>query len=268
MIADAHSHLDAFTPDDLETILARARTAGVGLIVTVGMDTATSAKGVAIAADEALVFAAVGLHPWLAQDHPEGAPVEELRELAERDRVVAIGEIGLDFVDNSWRKLSYEDPDLRRMQEHVFRQQLRLARSLELPVILHSRGAHDTVIRILGEEGMETVGGCVQFFEGTPEHVARYVDLGFTFSVGSSVTFPDADGWHDTVRAVPDDRLLLESDAPWLPYSGKESGRSAPDDLVVLAEVVAGLRGVATEELIAATAENLRRALPRIGARS
>lgn len=266
MIADAHSHLDAFAPDELETVLERARAAGVELVVTVGMDVETSEKGVAIAESEAMVFAAVGLHPWLAQDHPEGAPVDELRALAERGKVVAIGEIGLDFVDNSWLELSYADPELRRGQERAFRQQLRLARTLELPVILHSRGAHETVARILAEEEMERVGGCVQFFEGTPDDVARYVELGFAFSVGSSVTFPRTDGWHDTVRAVPDDALLLESDAPWLPYSGKDSGRSAPDDLAFLGEVVAGLRGVPTEELFATTAGNLRRALPRVGA--
>ena len=268
MLADAHSHLDAFTPEELEHVLERARGTGIERIVTVGMDAETSAKGVRIADDADMVFAAVGLHPWLAQDHPQGAPVGVLRELAERGKVVAIGEIGLDFVENSWRKLSYEDPELRRIQEQVLREQLRLARSLDLPVIMHSRGAHDTLIRILEEEHMDSVGGCVQFFEGTPEHVDRYVDLGFTFSVGSSVTFPDTGGWHDTVRAVPDDALLLESDAPWLPYAGKESGRSAPDDLAHIGEVVAGLRGVSTDELFAATTRNLSRALPRVGAPS
>ena len=268
MITDAHSHLDAFTDEELETVLERARAVGIELIVTVGMDVGTSARGVAIADAELMVSAAIGLHPWLAQDHPGGAPVEELRELAERGKVVAIGEIGLDFVDNSWRGLSYEDPELRRIQERVFREQLRLARSLDLPVIMHSRGAHDTVIRILEEEEMEAVGGCVQFFEGTPEHVERYVDLGFTFTIGSSVTFPDPGGWYDTVRAVPEDALLLESDAPWLPFAGKESGRSAPDDLVHIGEVVAGLRGVSPGEVFAATTRNLPRALPRVGAPS
>ncbi len=264
-IADAHSHLDAFAPEELQGVLARARSAGVELIVTVGMDRETSAAGIAIADSEDMVFAAVGLHPWMAQDYPEGAPVDELRALARHPKVVALGEIGLDFVDNSWRGLSYADPELRRMQETVFRQQLRLARSLDLPVILHSRGAHEAVTRILGEEGIAAVGGCVQFFEGDADDVARYVGLGFTFSVGSSLTYPDSDGWHEAVRAVPADALLLESDAPWLPYSGKDSGRSAPDDLAVIGKVVAEVRGADPAELFAVTAANLRRALPRIG---
>jgi TatD DNase family protein len=268
VITDAHSHLDAFTDGELATVLDRARAAGVERIVTVGMDVATSAKGVAIAEAEAMVFAAVGLHPWLAQDHPEGAPIGELRELAGRGKVVAIGEIGLDFVDNSWRGLSYEDPALRGIQERVFREQLRLARSLDLPVIMHSRGAHDTVLRILEEEEMDVVGGCVQFFEGTPQHVERYVGLGFTFTIGSSVTFPDQGGWHDTVRAIPEDALLLESDAPWLPFAGKESDRSSPADLVHIGGVVAQLRGVSAPEVFAAATRNLPRALPRVAAPS
>ena len=266
MIADAHNHLDAFSPAELQIVLTDARSAGVELMVTVGMDCETSANGVAIAQEEDTVYAAVGLHPWLAQDYPQGAPADELREVALRPGVVAIGEIGLDFVDNKFLNLSYRDPELQRIQEAAFRQQLRLANSLELPVILHSRGAHETVTRILGEEGIASVGGCVQFFEGTPDDVARYVELGFTFSVGSSVTFPDPGGWYDTVRAVPADALLLETDAPYLPYAGKEPDRSAPDDLQLIGEVVAQLRGDAPADVFAASVDNLRRALRRIGA--
>ncbi len=266
MIADAHNHLDAFSPDELETVLSEAASAGVELMVTVGMDADSSEAGVAIAGVEENVFAAVGLHPWMAQDYPQGAPLAELRALAQRPKVVAIGEIGLDFVDNAWRGLSYRDPGLRRIQEMVFGQQLQLARDLELPVILHSRGAHEAVTRILEEEGIESVGGGVQFFEGGPDDIARYGRLGFTFSVGSSVTHPDRGGWHDAVRAVPSDALLLESDAPWLPYAEKESERSAPADLELIGNAVAQIRGVDPGELFAATADNLRRALPRVGA--
>jgi TatD DNase family protein len=266
MIVDSHSHLDTFDDAELAGVLADARAAGVQRIVTVGMDTQTSARGAAIAASQDMVFAAVGLHPWLAQDHPQGAPLEELEALAAGDDVVAIGEIGLDFVDNSWLRLSYDDPALRAHQEEVFRAQLRLARRLGLPVILHSRGAHATTTRILGEEGMGSVGGCVQFFEGTPDDVAAYVALGFAFSVGASVTFPDAEpGWHETVRAVPTDALLLESDAPWQPYFGHDSGRSAPADLVAIGEVVAQVRGTDPAELFSATARNLRRVFPAAG---
>ncbi len=263
MIVDSHSHLDAFDDGELHGVLSDARAAGVELIVTVGMDTRTSARGAAIAASQDMVLAAVGLHPWLAQDHPEGAPLDELEALAARNEVVAIGEIGLDFVDNSWLELSYADPALRAHQEKVFRGQLRLARRLGLPVILHSRGAHATTTRILAEEGMDSIGGCVQFFEGTPDDVAAYVALGFAFSVGASVTFPDAEpGWHDTVRAVPTQSLLLESDAPWLPYFGHDSGRSAPADLVAIGAAVARIRGADPADLFSATAENIRRVFP------
>ena len=268
MIADAHSHLDALSADELETALGEAAEAGVAPMVTVGMDCESSANGLAIATSHEPVFSAVGLHPWMAQDYPEGAPIEELRALALRPKVVAIGEIGLDFVENIWRQLSYRDPELRRIQELAFRQQLRLAKELELGVILHSRGAHDAIARIFAEEEMQSVGGCIQFLEGDPDDVARYVELGFTFSIGSNVTFPDPGGWHDAVRAIPDDALLLESDAPWLPYSGKDSGRGTPADVSLIGEKVAQIRGADPEELFARSAANLRRALPRIGTAS
>ncbi len=268
MIADAHNHLDKYAPVELATVLTDARAVGIELMVTVGMDCETSAGGIAIADAEDDVYAAVGLHPWLVQDYPDGIPIDELRALAWRPNVVAIGEIGLDFYLNKFTGLSYEDPELQRKQESAFRAQLQLARELELPVILHSKSAHETVTRMLGEEGVDSVGGCVQFFEGTPDDVARYVELGFTFTLGSSVTFPDPGGWFETVRSVPTDRLLLESDAPYLPYADKGSSQSAPDDLRLIGEAVARLRGDEPEQLFAGSVENLRRALPRIdGAR-
>src|SRR6185295_9506705 len=136
--ADAHCHLDALSPDELASGLYEARESGIGLMVTVGMDVETSTKAVAIAEAQDGVVAAVGLHPWMAQDHPEGPPVDALRELAGSDRVVALGEIGLDFVENKWLKLSYDDPELQRIQQEVFRSQLVLAKELGLPVIIHS----------------------------------------------------------------------------------------------------------------------------------
>jgi TatD DNase family protein len=263
--ADAHCHLDALSPEELESGLRDARAAGIGLFVTVAMDVETSTRAVQIAEAEDGVYAGVGLHPWLAQDHPDGPPVGALRDLARSDRVVAIGEIGLDFVGNSWRNLSYEDPELQRIQEAAFRRQLQLAQELELPVILHSRGAHEPVTRILAEEEMGRLGGCVQFQDGSAADVERYTELNFTFSIGSSVTYPDPGGWHDAVRAVPDDALLLETDAPWLPYDGSGRSRSVPADLTVVAETVARIRGTDPGAVVATATANLRRALPRIG---
>ena len=265
-IADGHVHLDSFSDEELREVLTEARASGVELIVTVGMDAPSSAAGIGIAAAEADVYAAVGLHPWNAQDYPGGAPIAELRELADSPEVVAIGEIGLDHKNNLFLDLSYDDPELQAMQERVFREQLRLAVEFELPVIVHSRGgAHATTIRALDEEGVSAVGGCIQLFEGTQEDVARYVELGFTFTIGSSVTFPDPGGWCDTVRAVPDDALLLETDAPYLPYAGRGTDQSVLADICVVGEAVARVRGVEPSVVSAASVANLRRALPRIG---
>jgi TatD DNase family protein len=247
-------------------VLGAATEAGVELIVTVGMDVATSARGVAVSESADMVFAAVGLHPWMAQDHPDGAPVDEIEALAMSDQVVAIGEIGLDFVDNSWRELSYRDDRFRSHQEAVFREQVRLARRLGLPVILHSRGAHETTTRILEEEGAGAVGGCVQFFEGTTEDVRAYLALDFAFSLGSSVTFPDPGHWYDVVRAIPSSALLLETDAPWLPFCGSTSDRGTPADLAVIGEAVAQVRREDPAGLFAYTARNAKRVFPGVRA--
>src|SRR5439155_4954403 len=156
-------HLESLDASHLGPVLARATDVGVNRIVTVGMDGESSAKGLAIAASRPTVSAAVGVHPWRAQDYPEGAPIDDLTAIAASQKVVAIGEIGLDFIDNIAIGLSYSDPNLRLIQERVFRDQLRLAKTLRLPVIVHSRGAHHRVKRILAEERMDVVGGCIQF---------------------------------------------------------------------------------------------------------
>lgn len=265
-IADSHCHLDALSAEEFEIAMAQARASGVDLLITVGMDVKTSTRAVEIAEENDDIFAGIGLHPWLVQDH-EGPPLEDLRSLAETSpSVVAIGEIGLDFVDNSWLDLSYDDPKLRRDQEVAFREQLVLARQLNLPVILHSRGAHRTVTEILREEGMGSVGGCVQFFEGNSEDVERYLELGFHFSVGASVTFSDPGGWYDTVRAIPDSALMIESDAPWLPFAGKDSERSTPADLVHIVDAIAEIRAQEPAEVLRISREKLHSGLPQRGA--
>ena len=169
--------------------------------------------------------------------------------------MVALGEIGLDFVDNLWLKLSYEDPELRAIQEQVFRDQLRLAQELELPVIIHSRGAHAAVTRILREEGMEAVGGCVQFLDGIAGDVERYVALDFTFSVGSSVTYPDrAEDWHDTVRSMPRRARCCSRPTPrGCPTSAASPRAACPPTSMPVGETVAQMRGIEPEEVFSLT---------------
>lgn len=263
-IADSHCHLDALDPKEFETAMSQAEASGIDLLVTVGMDVKTSTVAVEIAEGHSGIFAGVGLHPWLVQDH-DGPPLDDLRILAESSpSVVAIGEIGLDFVDNSWLDLSYLDPELRRGQQEAFRKQLALARELNLPVILHSRGAHRAVTEILTQEGMDAVGGCVQFFEGDGEDVERYLELGFHFSVGASVTFSDPGGWYDTVRAIPDSALMIESDAPWLPFAGKDRDRSTPADLVSIVDAIAEIRAQEPAEIFRISRENCIRGFPGV----
>ena len=232
--ADAHCHLDALSAEELSSALD-ARDGGGHRAHGDGRDgprdVGPRAVDIAEARGRRRRGASACTRGW-PRITRRARRSRGCKELARSGSVVAIGEIGLDFVENTWLQ-----PLLRRpgAPAHpgggVPVASSSLAQELELPVIIHSCGAHDAVTRILAEEGMGRLGGCVQFFEGTPEDVERYVELNFTFSIGSSVTYPDPGGWYDTVRSIPDEALLLETDAPWLPYDGAGATRSVPADL-------------------------------------
>ncbi|HIE13623.1 MAG TPA: TatD family deoxyribonuclease, partial [Desulfotomaculum sp.] len=175
--------------------------------------------------------------------------VESLRRLAARERVVAIGEIGLDF---------YRDLAPRPVQREVFIAQLRLAGELGLPVVIHCREAHAQVYELLSSEG-KGLTGVMHCFSGSWEEARRFLALGFYISIAGPVTFPKSSKLLEVARRVPPDRLLLETDAPYLapvPYRGK---RNEPAYLVHTARKVAEIRGTSLEELAAATTENASR---------
>jgi TatD DNase family protein len=244
----AHLHFPEFTAD-LPAVLARARAAGVSRMVTIGTDVATSQAAIDVAGREADVWAAVGVHPHDAGEADDTA-CAEIARLARHPRVVAVGEIGLDF---------FRDLSPRDAQERVFRRLLGLGREVGKPALIHCRDAHEDVLRILGEERVHEIGGIMHCFSGDAEIARRCLDLGLLISLAGPVTYPNARALPDVARFVPGDRLVIETDCPFLPPQGHRGQRNEPAYLALTAARVAELRGEALEPLAARLSDNARR---------
>jgi len=244
----AHLHFPEFT-SDLPDVLTRAREAGVTRMVTIGTDVATSRAAIELASREANVWAAVGIHPHDAGEADDTA-FAEIARLAREPRVVAVGEIGLDF----FRNLSP-----REDQERVFTRLLALGREVGKPVLIHCREAHEDVLRILGEGRVGEIGGIMHCFSGDAALARRCLDLGLAISLAGPVTYPNAGALPDVARLVPGDRLVIETDCPFLPPQGHRGRRNEPAYLALTAARVAELRGEALETLAARLSDNARR---------
>jgi len=250
---DTHCHLNH--PDlypEWQVVLFRAQQSGVERLIQIGYDLASSRRAVDLAAQSDALYAAVGIHPHdAAQCNAEA--LATLRALAQQPRVVAVGEIGLDF---------YRDLSPRTAQYEAFHAQMQLAQSLGLPVILHCREAYDELLGVLAE--YPTVRGVLHCFSGTEAHAQRGLELGYYLGIGGVLTFKRAESLRAIVRAMPRDRLLLETDAPYLaphPYRGK---RNEPAYLPLIAQQVAALWEVPLETLSALTETNVARLFTRM----
>jgi TatD DNase family protein len=246
----AHLHFPDFD-DDRDAMLARARAAGVRRLVTIGTDAATSRAALALAAREPGVWATVGVHPHDAGESDE-AVLGDVERLAAEPRAVAIGEIGLDF----FRNLSPPEA-----QERVFRRLLALARRLHKPVVVHCRDAHEAALAILAEERVGDVGGIMHCFSGDVDVARRCLDLGLLISLAGPVTYPNARALPDVARFVPGDRLVIETDCPFLPPQGYRGKRNEPAYLVITAARIAELRGEPAHALARQASDNARRLL-------
>ena len=249
----AHLHVPEFA-DDLPAVLERARTAGVARLLTIGTDVATSEAAVALAAREHHVWASVGVHPHDAADADDAA-LAAIARLAAEPRVVAIGEIGLDF----FRNLSP-----REAQERTLRSMLDLARQVGKPVLIHCRDAHEATLTILAEARVAELGGIMHCFSGDVAIARRCLDLGLLISLAGPVTYPSARALPDVARFVPADRLVVETDCPYLPPQGYRGKRNEPAYLALTAARVAELRGEPLATLGPRMSDNARRLL-RIG---
>jgi TatD DNase family protein len=246
----AHLHFPDFA-EDLPAVLERARAAGVRRFVTIGTDVETSAAALALAEREPGVWASAGIHPHDAAAADEAA-VAEIERLAGHPRAVAIGEIGLDF----FRNLSP-----RPAQERTFRRLLDLAGRLGKPVLVHCREAHAETLAILDEARVGEVGGIMHCFSGDVAIARRCLDLGLTISLAGPVTYPNARALPEVARFVPADRLVLETDCPYLPPQGHRGRRNEPAYLALTAARVAALRGEPLDALAARLSDNARRLL-------
>ena len=243
----AHLHFSEFA-GDLDAVLQRARSAGVTGILTIGTDVATSRAAVALAAREPDVWAAVGIHPHDAASADEAALVD-IERLASAPRVVAIGETGLDF----FRNLADRDTQAR-----AFRSQLALARRVGKPVVVHCRDAHEETLALLASERVHETGGVMHCFSGDVGIARRCLDLGLLLSLAGPVTYPKPGALPEVARMVPADKLVVETDCPFLPPQGFRGKRNEPAHVAITAGRVAELRGEPLADLAERMSANAR----------
>ncbi|MGL4521739.1 MAG: TatD family hydrolase [Bacilli bacterium] len=244
---DTHVHLNAeHYEQDLEEVLQRAKNAGVYRMVVVGFDEQTINKAIQLAESYEALYAAVGWHPVDAIDCTEQS-LQKIEDLMQHPKVVALGEIGLDY---------YWDKSPKEVQQQLFRKQIQLAKKVNKPIIIHNRDATADVLTILKEENAETVGGIMHCFSGSKEVAEQCMAMNFYISFGGPVTFKNAVNVHESAAAVPLSRLLIETDCPYLtphPYRGK---RNEPSYVTFVAEALAKLHDISVEQLVEQTTKN------------
>lgn len=252
MFVDSHAHIDGgeFDADRVE-VVERARAAGVRAILNVGTGDPHSGsfeRAVRVAEEFEGVYAAAGVHPHDARLYDDAAERRLLEVLCGSKRVVALGEIGLDY---------HYDNSPRETQREVFARQLRLAMRIELPVIIHSREADEETVEILrAEYAGAPRGGVMHCFGGGMKMAEDVLALGFYVSFAGNVTFKKADALREVARAVPPERLLAETDCPYLSPVPLRGRRNEPAHVVETVRLLAELRGTTAEELGRATSEN------------
>ena len=245
LMIDSHAHLtDERYASDVDQVVARAAAAGVETIVSIATDPDDARAAIALAERHPRMFATVGVHPHAAGKVPPEA-LEEIRALAEHPRVVAIGEAGLDY---------HYDFAPREAQLEWFRRQLALGAELDLPVVVHAREADDDVAALLREAGSATRGVLHCFSSGRPL-LEEALSLGWYVSFGGMVTFKRFDA-EDLVRLVPEDRLLVETDSPYLAPVPHRGRRNEPAHIPIIIERLASIRGATSEAMATATTRN------------
>jgi TatD DNase family protein len=250
MLFDTHTHLNAEQfEEDYKEVIERAREAGVSRMVVVGFDQPTIKRAMRLIEQYDELYASVGWHPVDAIDMTESDLVW-IEALAKHPKVVALGEMGLDY---HWDKSPVD------IQKEVFRVQIQLAKKLKLPIIIHNREATKDIIQILDEEGAKDVGGIMHCFSADWEAAKQCLDMNFHISFGGPVTFKNAEETREVAKQIPLDRLLIETDCPFLsphPFRGK---RNEPARVRLIAEQLADLKGLSLEELAQITTQNANR---------
>ena len=249
-VIDTHCHLDMISSgEDIGKIVSRAAARGISRIITIGIDIESSKKAIDIAEKHETVYASVGIHPHNVQGLQDNS-YNELEKLCDNSKVVAYGEIGLDFV----KQYAPQHVQL----EHYARQ-IELAKKVRLPLMIHDREAHDEILHILKKEAPFAAAGVMHCFSGDWSLAKQVLDLGFLISIPGVVTFTKASTLHEVAQKIPLDKLILETDAPFLtpdPYRGRTN---IPEYVLYTAKKVAELRGITVEEVARSTTDNAQK---------
>jgi TatD DNase family protein len=247
MLIDTHAHLDMSEFEaDLPRVIQRAEEAGVNTIMTVGTDLASCHRTLEISEAYPNIFAIVGVHPHNAAEVNE-KDLDFLKKVAHHEKVKAWGEVGLDF---------YRNLSPRTVQQERFRQQIMIAKEMNLPLVIHSRSATQETIACLQEEGAREVGGVIHCFSGDQKAAVSYLEMGFIISIPGVITFNKAQGLREVVRVLPLDGIIIETDAPFLapvPHRGK---RNEPAYVRFTAETIAQIRKLDITEVATITTAN------------
>lgn len=250
MLFDTHAHLNAEDySGDLQEVIARAQAAGVTNMNIVGFDHQTIEKAMELIDRYDFLYASVGWHPVDAIDLT-AADLDWIESLTKHPKVVAIGEIGLDY---HW------DKSPKDIQKEVLRKQIRLAKKVHLPIIIHNREATADLLEIFKEEGAEQVGGIMHCFSGSPEIARECIKMNFYISLGGTVTFKNAKKPKEVAAEIPLDKLLIETDCPYLTPEPNRGKRNEPSYVKFVAEEIAKIKGITYDEVASATMENAKK---------
>ncbi len=250
MFFDSHAHYDDKRYDeDRQELLSKMKENDISYILNVGADIESSKRSIKLAEKYDFIYASVGIHPHYVKDLKK-EDIISLKNLAKKDKVVAIGEIGLDY---------YYDNSPRDKQKEWFKIQLELAKELKLPVIIHNRDAHKDIMDIIQTEDMSSIVGVFHCYSGSLEMAKIVINKGFYISIAGPVTFKNAVKFIDIIKSIPDDRLLIETDCPYLtpePYRGK---RNNSIYMKYTAEKIASIKDISVEELGEQTTRNTKK---------
>lgn len=252
MIFESHAHYDDKQFDeDREELLASMKENGIENIINVGSDLRGSKKTVELAEKYDFIYGAVGIHPSDIEDLNEDT-YQWLKEQTALEKIVAIGEIGLDYY---WDK----EEEVQKAQRYWFERQMNLAKEVNLPVIIHSRDAAEDTLKLMKEMHAEQVPGVIHCFSYSKEMALEYVKMGYYIGIGGVVTFKNAKKLKEVAASVPLDRILLETDCPYLAPEPNRGKRNSSLNLPYVAEEIARIRNITAEEVIEATQKNAQR---------
>jgi len=245
---ETHAHLDSEKYDNhRERVIKDAFAGDIDLIVNICSDAESIGKVMALSKNYEKIYASIGIQPHSASEFNDKIEKTIYKYIEENKKIVAIGEIGLDYHYN------FSPPHIQRT---VFREQLKIAKNVKLPVVVHSREATDDTLRILDEEKMEEIGGVIHCFTGNTEEVKKFMKRGYYIGIGGAVTFKNTISLQEAVKIISIEQILLETDCPYMTPAPHRGKRNEPAYLKYVAEKIAFLKGISLNEIIKETTKN------------